>query len=308
MRRYLIAAAVTWAMTVGGWASAAPTMGHRPTRVPIGTNPHPVIWGGMKAKPAPAKTHPPRHGHGGRRHHPHQRHYRPVPRCFGGYMPYYEYYYGFGPYYFVPYYDFGYYGYPYGALPHYVNPPQPMPSPELPPAADEPDPPKENIRATNARSRELAWKFIGYGDAQFARGDFAEANNRYRKASRSGPKVADAWFRQGFAMTAVGRYDLAMRVVRRGMAIDPKWPTSGFKLEELFGRDDNASKAHIDALVQAAADDPLNADVLFLVGMHLYFDGRKVEADDYFQRAERIAGADADHIWAFLRKPDRLIK
>ncbi len=44
---------------------------------------------------------------------------------------------------------------------------------------------------------ELAWKFIGYGDALFAQGKYAEANDRHRKASRSVQKAAKLFERAG---------------------------------------------------------------------------------------------------------------
>lgn len=302
MRRYqVVAAAVVLAMLACNRTFAAPNLGHRPTRVPIGTNPHPVIWGGMKAKPATASPSRPSHHHAGRSRPFHHGRGPFRSRFFGGYVPAYRYfYYGFG----VPYYyDFGPYGYPYYP-PYYAAFPQPLPRLDPPPAAAEPEPPKENLRATNARSRELAWRFIGFGDAQFARGEFAEANNRYRKAAQTGPQVADTWFRQGFAMTAIGRYDLAMRSIIRGLAIDPNWASSRFDLEELFAHDAVAKQSHLDALVQAAAAEPLNADLLFLVGVHLHFDGQQDLSQDYFQRAERIAGDNASHLWKFLKKPE----
>jgi len=103
----------------------------------------------------------------------------------------------------------------------------------------------------------------------------------------------------------MGRYDLAVGAVRRGMEIDPKWSTSVFELDELFGPEGIAKQAHLDALDQAAEDEPLNADLLFLVGVHLHFDGQQLRAEKYFRRARRIAGDDAEHVLAFLAKEGR---
>lgn len=48
-----------------------------------------------------------------------------------------------------------------------------------------PAPKKVSERATNPQANNLAWKFLGYGDALFAEKKYAEASDRYRKASRS---------------------------------------------------------------------------------------------------------------------------
>ena len=60
---------------------------------------------------------------------------------------------------------------------------------------------------------------------------------RYRKASQSAPQLADAWFRQGFALSAMGRYDLAVTAIKRGLKLNPNWAKSDFDLKELYGPD-----------------------------------------------------------------------
>ncbi len=303
----IVAAAVILSGTIVDWSSAAPRHGRNEPRPPIGSNPHPVIWGGAKARPTPARPQSPQPNQARQRHPDQRGHDRNHSRHHGG-----GHYPNVLPYYFVPYYhDLGYYNiYPY-YYPYYppyyapqwpIEPVDPPREVDPPRAAAPPEPRADDFRATNAHAVALAWKFIGYGDAQFARGEFAEANDRYRKAARSGPQVADAWFREGFALTAMGRYDLAVAAVRRGLEIDPKWSASGFDLDTLFGRDAAAKQAHLDALIKAADDDPLNADLLFLVGVHLHFDGQSALAEKYFQRARRIAGDQAEHVFAFLGK------
>ena len=157
-------------------------------------------------------------------------------------------------------------------------------------------------RGTSPQSNNLAWKFLGYGDALFGQQKYAEANDRYRKASRSAPQLADAWFRQGFAMAAIGRYDLAVGAIKRGLSLDPTWPKSEFRLNDLYGVDEMARNAHLDALAQAAEEKPTDGDLLFMVGVYLHFDGQADRARKFFQRAAEIAGDDADYIKAFVGK------
>ena len=44
------------------------------------------------------------------------------------------------------------------------------------------------------------------------------------------------------------------------------------------------------------------AFLLFLVGVHLHFDGQAQRAEKFFQRGAELAGDDAEHIRAFMRK------
>jgi len=157
-------------------------------------------------------------------------------------------------------------------------------------------------RGTSPQSNNLAWKFIGYGDVLFGQQKYAEANDRYRKASRNAPQLADAWFRQGFAMAAIGRYDLAAGAIKRGLSLDPTWPKSAFRLNDLYGADEMARNAHLDGLAKAAEEKPTDGDLLFMVGVYLHFDGQADRARKFFQRAAEIAGDDADYIKAFVGK------
>ncbi len=304
------------------WTNAAvgePHSGRIRPHPPLGNNPHPVIWGGQQVRPASPAPQPPAgrsaHHHGPRHGYNHSyyfvRRYYPYPGYVYGYDPYY----GYG------------YPYPYAYLPLYLSAEalygpravqrfmgvadgfQPRPDANIiaPPAggnveADAPEPKKAVERATNTQANALAWRFIGFGDAQFAAQKFADANQRYRKASQSAPQLADAWFRQGFALSAIGRYDLAVGAINRGLKINPNWAKSGFDLKELYGPDELAKDARLDVLAQAAADKPNDANLLFLVGVHLHFDGQAEQAEQFFQRAKELAGDDAEHIRTFMSK------
>ena len=292
-------------------AVADPNQEQTNPRVPLGNNPHPVIWGGQQSKPAQPAPQPP----SGRPYY-----------FFGGYSPYIGGAYGCDPYY-------GGYRYPY-AYPLYDSylPPLYLPPDELfgPRAAkrfigvddqsrlrpngniilspsrdnnDEAVEPKKGAqRGTNAQAVALAWKLIGFGDARFAEQKYSEANQRYRTASGNAPQLADAWFRQGFALAALGRYEQAVGAIKRGLKINPNWAKSDFNLKELYGADEMAKNAHRDALAEAAEAKPNDADLLFLLGVHLHFDGQADRAVKFFQRAKEIAGDDAEHLKAFAAK------
>jgi tetratricopeptide (TPR) repeat protein len=113
------------------------------------------------------------------------------------------------------------------------NQPAPNVNIIVPPAggdqqAIKPEVKKPNLRGTNPEALALAWKFIGFGDAHFNNQKYSEALQRYRKAVRGAPQLADGYFRQGYALAAIGRYDLATRAIKRGLRLDPGWPRSNF--------------------------------------------------------------------------------
>jgi tetratricopeptide (TPR) repeat protein len=293
--------ALAAAFLLAAWTSAAWAQ----LRQPLGNNPHPVIWGGkQQAQPAPPpqRSPPPQQQHAERGHHDSRhrdvdnRFYHAVAHYLRtnayGWIPYYGYDYGYN----YPYY------YPYAYSPPYV----PATGVYNPPAASDLDePPEESraqLRATNAASVARAQKFIGYGDALFARGKCAEANDRYRKAAQAAPQLADALFRQGFALAATGRYELAVRAIKRGLALDPKWPQSGFALDELY-KDNMVDKAkHLEAMAAAAQKRPNDADPLFLIGVCLYFDGQAARAAPFLSLAAQLSGGNAEYVSPFLAK------
>ena len=158
----------------------------------------------------------------------------------------------------------------------------------------EPAEPKAANRAAGGKAMELAWKFISFGDAHFGNQKFSDALERYRRATRECPKLADGWFRQGFALAAQGKYEQAAKAMRRGLEEKPDWASTNFRLDEIY-RDSAADKKdHIDEMVKASEAAPTNGDVAFIVGVHLYCDGKADQAAAYFRRAAQISGNDAE--------------
>ena len=169
------------------------------------------------------------------------------------------------------------------------------PAPQ-PAEADDPRP----GRATNAQAVNLAGRFLGFGDAHFANQNYAEANDRYRKAATAAPQMADPYFRQAYALMAMGRYEQSVQVIRRGMDLSADWPRSGFHNAELYGDIPQVKTAHFEALAAASEKEPHNADLLFLVGVVLHFDGRPERARPFFERASQLLAGNDAHVRPFL--------
>lgn len=309
-------------LLVAVWANAAlgqSTSDKNRPKVPLGNNPHPVIWGGEQTKPpSPAPQVPQRPAAGDRDGH-HHRDYR-SGYCAGR-SYYHDTYYGYNDPYCYPCPSL-YYAYPppiwisaenaFGpqAMQRFMGGGADVGSSGFnmigPPLRDDLDTdapePRGMERSTNAQANALAWRFIGFGDARFAEQKYLDANARYRKAVSVAPQLDDARMRQGFALTAMGRHEQAVVAMKRGLQINPNWPKSGFKIKDLCGDDELAKDAYLDVLASAADENPNDANLLFLLGVHFHCDGQAERAKAFFERAKGIAGNDAEHIRAFLRE------
>jgi hypothetical protein len=293
---------------------------------PIGTNPNPVSGGGSGQLDKPIGANPYPVMPSGQTNKPVQ---TPVTRPVvtpqqpvGGTVDGTSYPYAHGVIMYDPYSGaYRYYSNGIGAIvypPAYTSPddsfgPQSMrrfigaDSRSRPKSSDDdetPEPKKTSERGTNSQSTTQAWKIIGFGDARFAEQKYLDANERYRSAARTAPQLADPLFRQGFALLAMGRYEPAFAAIKRGLKLDPKWAQSDFELKKLYGKDDEGKKdAHRETLAAASEAAPHDADLLFLLGLHLYFDGQAERAAKFFERARDVAPENAEYLKGFLAKP-----
>jgi tetratricopeptide (TPR) repeat protein len=160
-----------------------------------------------------------------------------------------------------------------------------------------------NQRGTNAEAVALGGRFLHLGDEYFRAGRYALAYDRYRNAAQAAPRLADAYFRQGLALAALGRDEAAVREIKRGLELNPNWARSRFRLADLYGDNSKAKTAHLDAMAKAADAKGESSDLLFLIGVYLHFDGQAERAKPFFQRAAQLAGGNAAHLEAFFGPP-----
>ncbi|MBW3539757.1 MAG: hypothetical protein KY476_05760 [Planctomycetes bacterium] len=205
------------------------------------------------------------------------------------------------------------YGYSYGAQPYgapvYANPhnnalleqarleeelrwQQPLAvepviaAPRLP----EPSTAAEKLKSIRAQA---------HGDVWFRKTEYLQAYLRYKQAIDHARDRAEPYFRLAMAFAALGRHSLAVRELKRGLELDPTWPTTGQKLDELFGHENViARNAVLARAIDWVREDYLDPDRLFLLGVLMHSGGDE-RAGDFFHAAYRLSGGGA-HLAAFL--------
>lgn len=156
--------------------------------------------------------------------------------------------------------------------------------------------PKSSNQAVRARARRL----VESGDRAFLEQNYTAALGRFRRAAEMTPDVAEARFREAQTLVALERYREAADAVRQGLEIDPHWPGWPLDLDRLYGRNQVAKTAHLDALATAALDQPSDGDLMFLVGVELFLDGQRDRSRKFLERAGQLADHGGEFVEAFL--------
>lgn len=163
-----------------------------------------------------------------------------------------------------------------------------------------PDRPK--VRVANGLFVARALTFVTFGDMHFRRQKYSDAYQRYKKAAAAAPDLGDVYFRQGFSLVAMSRYESAAKAFKRGLALDPGLARSEFRLDQVYGENQLAKNAHLEALADAAAEQPDDGDLMFLVGVLLYFDDQPERSRIFFLRARDLSGGDEEHLAGFFKE------
>jgi hypothetical protein len=156
------------------------------------------------------------------------------------------------------------------------------------------------VRSSNAESRRRAGLLVEAGDAFFRKQRFHEALQQYKTAARIAPDIADYYVRQGHALVATKRYDLAAEAYKRGLAFDPAAAGSALRLDTLYHDSRLAKHSHLDTLAASALGSPDDADLLFVLGVFLHFDGQADRARKFFERSAALSTPHADYVRPFL--------
>ncbi len=138
------------------------------------------------------------------------------------------------------------------------------------------------------------------GDVYLHRLKFLNAYERYKVAMNAANDRPEPYFRLGFALAAVGSFDSAVKYIKEGLDLDPRWPAHGERLEAIFGDDNRlAILSLIERVTGWVREDIRDPDRLFLVGVLLHFNGDN-RSGQFFEAAYRLAGG-GDHLLAFLQ-------
>jgi tetratricopeptide (TPR) repeat protein len=173
-----------------------------------------------------------------------------------------------------------------GAAAAAASPPAPnfVPAPQTGEAGNVPRIP----RAANPEAVARAARYLSAGDEHFAAQRYRDANARYRTATETAPDLVEAFFRQGQALLAGGQFELAAKAFQRGLRLGDNWRQADFNLAELYGDNQVAKTAHLEAVAAAAEDAPQDGALLLLVALQLYFDGQQERSLPFFRRAEAL--------------------
>lgn len=160
------------------------------------------------------------------------------------------------------------------------------------------NPPKIHIAPTNAEARARSKRQLEIGDDWFRKQQYGEAWIAYKEAARAAPDVADAYFHQAAAAVAQRRYEAAVDALKYGLRISSTYVDGEFKYTKLYGDNRLAQTSHLEALAQAALDQP-SADLYFLTGVMLFFDAEPMRSTPFFAKAREVQAGETWHIDIF---------
>ena len=155
--------------------------------------------------------------------------------------------------------------------------------------------PRPKVRETSADTKIIASKSLDSGDTYFGKQKYSSALERYRRAVQTAPDLAESYFREGHALVALGQYATAGKAFRKGLDIGPEWRESGFLLDQIYGENRMAKSSHFEALALAVEKNPRDANLQFVLGVELFFDGQAERARTFFERSVALGG-NRDHL------------
>lgn len=156
------------------------------------------------------------------------------------------------------------------------------------------------LRKSNAESIARGQRFVEFGNTLFLAERFHEALQRYKSALEAAPDQADIYLRQGFALIAVNQYRFAAKAFKISLQLDPNCVRNEFRLDDLYGVNQLAKEAHLEALAREALARPADGDLLLLVGVTLQTDGESARAQRFLLKAAELGGDEMARLLAPL--------
>ena len=144
-------------------------------------------------------------------------------------------------------------------------------------------------------------------DVWMRKRQYVNAYNRYKAAIDHAADRPELYFRQALSLVAMGDHSKAVKLLVRGLEVDPDWPKRDTSLDDVFGPDNESAKvAFIERAAMWVKQDVHDPDRLFLMGVLLYFDDDARRSTPFFEAAWRLSNG-GPHLAAFLElaKPNR---
>lgn len=162
------------------------------------------------------------------------------------------------------------------------------------------------VSASSRAGKDRSRQFQAEGDRLLHDGQFVKGYLRYLEAQREAEDRADVYFRQAFALVAMGRYSHAVMKIKRGLQVDPTWPKNAASLDTVYGVENVIHKTeYLQRVADWADANVRDPDRVFLVGVMLYCD-EDPRATEFLRSASKLAGGQGAHLHAFLKSTDRL--
>jgi tetratricopeptide (TPR) repeat protein len=145
------------------------------------------------------------------------------------------------------------------------------------------------LDALAANSNAMA--LMEEGANLFKAGDFVGALEAFRKAVLAEKANAVPKFAMAHALFALGEYEYAAFMIRRGMEILPSWPSVGADLRDLYGNPDDLMEQSI-ALQVYRDSHPDNLEATLLHAYVSFFSGDLDGAEEQFRATAALDAAD----------------
>lgn len=144
------------------------------------------------------------------------------------------------------------------------------------------------VRSSAADARRRAEAFMESGDKLFRQGRIADALAQYELASEAASDWGEPAVRRALAQVALQEFAVASKTLRTALRLDPRVVRGEFRLDALYHERPTDKEAHLEALATAALDRSGDAELVFLVGAWLHWDGQNDRAETIFAHAVHL--------------------
>ena len=156
------------------------------------------------------------------------------------------------------------------------------------------------LKSSTPQSRQRADRLISSGDAAFAAQKLARANALYRDAIAKAPDYAAGHFRLAHSYLASRQYTLAQKSLMVALELSGSIKRGGFSLEDIYQGDQFVRDKHFETLLDASLREPNDGGLMLLLGFFLHYDNKPLQAREYFNAANKIAGLHQNYTRYFL--------